>query len=448
MATSIFNQTDKGLFNLNMQQKLNIVNQLISDTKIPRMIKIRQKFSEQAVDDIQNEVRRQLGCREICEKIRPGMEIAITAGSRGIANIAVIIREVCSIVKETGATPFIVPAMGSHGGATAEGQRRLIEGYGITEEFCGAEIRSSMEVKHIGNTADGRPVSIDRNAAEADGIIVIGRIKAHTDFRGRYESGLMKMMVIGLGKQKGAESFHAAGTKHYAEQLPLYGTTILNNAPVLFGLGIIENAYDQTAKLVALLPQEIIDKEPELLVEAKALMGRLLFDNCDLLIVDRIGKDISGEGMDANVTGRFATKYASGGIEAETLAVLSLTKESHGAFVGLGMADVTTRRVLNEADFDASYANTLTSTILLPSRLPLVMDSDRQAIQACLKYCGGIDHDNPRVIRIIDTMHLGEILISEAMLAEALKNPNIEVLSEPFEMPFDDNGALQDIGKI
>ena len=230
--------------------------------------------------------------------------------------------------------------------------------------------------------------------------------------------------------------------------VPYNGTTILNNAPVLFGLGIIENAYDQTAKLVALLPQEIIDKEPELLVEAKALMGRLLFDNCDLLIVDRIGKDISGEGMDANVTGRFATKYASGGIEAETLAVLSLTKESHGAFVGLGMADVTTRRVLNEADFDASYANTLTSTILLPSRLPLVMDSDRQAIQACLKYCGGIDHDNPRVIRIIDTMHLGEILISEAMLAEALKNPNIEVLSEPFEMPFDDNGALQDIGKI
>ncbi len=427
---------------MNMQQKLNIVNQLISDTKIPRMVRIRQKFSEQAVEDVPCEVRRQLDRREISEKIRPGMEIAITAGSRGVANIAVIIREVCSIVKEKGAVPFIVPAMGSHGGATAEGQRRLIEGYGITEEFCGAEIRSSMEVKHIGETADGRPVSIDRNAAEADGIIVVGRIKAHTDFRGRYESGLMKMMVIGLGKQKGAESFHTAGTKHYAEQLPLYGMTILNNAPVLFGLGIIENAYDQTAKMTALLPQEIIDKEPELLIEAKALMGRLLFDSCDLLVVDQIGKDISGEGMDPNVTGRFATKYASGGIEAETLAVLSLTKESHGAFVGLGMADVTTRRVLDAADFDASYANTLTSTILLPSRFPLVMDSDRQAIQACLKYCGGIDHSNPRVIRIKDTMHLGEILISEAMLAEALKNPSIELLSQPFELSFDENGGL------
>ena len=228
-----------------------------------------------------------------------------------------IIREICTCVKERGAKPFIVPSMGSHGGATAEGQREIIESYGVTEEFCGAPIRSCMDVRRIGSTEDGRDVFIDKIASEADGIIVAGRVKPHTDFRGPYESGLMKMMVIGLGKQRGAETFHEEGPEHMARNLQLYGKAILENAPILFGIAILENAYDETAKIEALLADEFIDKEPELLLEARTLMPKSYIQDVDLLIVDRIGKDISGDGMDPNITGRFCNPYVSGGMNAK-----------------------------------------------------------------------------------------------------------------------------------
>jgi hypothetical protein len=420
----------------------SVIKKLVSDAYIPKMVPVKQNFPRPRVDNVPARVRELIEREEIKSTIKPGMEIAITCGSRGIANIKFIIREICTCVKERGAKPFIVPSMGSHGGATAEGQREIIESYGVTEEFCGAPIRSCMDVRRIGSTEDGRDVFIDKIASEADGIIVAGRVKPHTDFRGPYESGLMKMMVIGLGKQRGAETFHEEGPEHMARNLQLYGKAILENAPILFGIAILENAYDETAKIEALLADEFIDKEPELLLEARTLMPKSYIQDVDLLIVDRIGKDISGDGMDPNITGRFCNPYVSGGMNAKKIAILDLTDETHGQMVGLGYGDVTTRRCLEKCDFEASYPNALTTTTFIPFRVPIVLDSDRDAIGACLKYCGNNDKQNPRVMRIRDTLHMGYIWVSEALIGEVKAHPNMEILGPPEPLPFDENGNL------
>ncbi len=419
-----------------------ILHNLLKDYPVPPLIKIRQSFPRPVITDIPEAVRGQLLQEHIAATVRPGMHIAVTAGSRGVANIRLIIREICRVCRERQALPFIVPAMGSHGGATAEGQRAIIEGYGITEEFCGAPICSSMETKYIGDTEEGHPVYIDKNAAEADGIIVVGRIKPHTDFRGPYESGIMKMMTIGLGKQYGAEQFHKAGPKHMAHNIPLYGNAIRSHANVLFALAVVENAYDETCIVQAMLNKEIPDREPPLLEKAKSLMGAILFENADVLIVDRIGKDISGTGMDPNVSGAFSTPYADGGLRAMKRVVLDLTDKTHGTMLGLGMADATTQRCFDRCDLYATYVNALTSTIFEGAKIPLIFQSDKEAIQACLKYCGDNDKSRPRVVRIQDTLHLEEIWISEAMLEEARANPSIEIIGEPRELPFDQGGNL------
>lgn len=418
------------------------IHDLLKDYPIPKMIRIRQNFERTALTDIPGEVRRELEQEKILEAVRPGMRIAVTVGSRGISNLKTIIRELCEILKERGAKPFIVPAMGSHGGATAEGQRSIVEGYGITEEYLGVPILSSMEVTYIGKTDEGQPVYIDKNAAEADGIAVVGRVKAHTDFRGPYESGIMKMMTIGLGKQYGAENFHRTGPKYMAHNIPLYGNAIRKNASVLFALGIVENAYDETCILKAMTNEEIPAIEPQLLEQSKALMGKIYFDSTDVLIVDQIGKDISGDGMDPNVTGTFSTPYASGGLKARKRVVLDLTKDTHGSMMGLGMADATTQRCFDHCDLYASYANALTCTLFHCAKIPMILQSDKDAIQACLKYCGDNEKEYPRVIRIKDTLHLGEIWISEAHLKEAADHPFVEILSGPEELEFDAQGNL------
>lgn len=418
------------------------IHDLLKDYPIPKMIRIRQNFERTALTDIPGEVRRELEQEKILEAVRPGMRIAVTVGSRGISNLKTIIRELCEILKERGAKPFIVPAMGSHGGATAEGQRSIVEGYGITEEYLGVPILSSMEVTYIGKTDEGQPVYIDKNAAEADGIAVVGRVKAHTDFRGPYESGIMKMMTIGLGKQYGAENFHRTGPKYMAHNIPLYGNAIRKNVSVLFALGIVENAYDETCILKAMTNEEIPVIEPQLLEQSKALMGKIYFDSTDVLIVDQIGKDISGDGMDPNVTGTFSTPYASGGLKARKRVVLDLTKDTHGSMMGLGMADATTQRCFDHCDLYASYANALTCTLFHCAKIPMILQSDKDAIQACLKYCGDNEKEHPRVIRIKDTLHLGEIWISEAHLKEAADHPLVEILSGPEELEFDAQGNL------
>jgi hypothetical protein len=425
---------------------VDIIHELVKDAFLPRMFQARQIFPRPVLLDLVQAVRIALHAPAIAASVHPGMRVAISAGSRGVANIAVIIKEVCAFITGCGAKPMIIPAMGSHGGATAEGQKKILYGLDITEAMCDAPIVSSMEVKVIGTTDDGHPVFIDRHAAEADGIIIVGRIKAHTDFRGPYESGLMKMMAIGLGKQHGAEAFHAMGPEHMARLVPLYGQAIIRNAPILFGLGILENAYDETCELVAIPAEDIVSIEPLLLEKAKRLMGRILVDETDVLIVDRIGKDISGDGMDPNVAGTFATPFASGGIRARKRVVLDLTKGSHGSIVGLGMADATTKRCVERADLVASYANSLTCTIFAPSKIPLIFQNDRQAIQACLKYCGGNDANNPKVVRIRDTLHLEKIWLSEAFFETARKHPGMEIIGEPAELRFDGAGNLKNNG--
>lgn len=419
-----------------------IVRQLLADARIPKMALVRQNFPRPTVEDVPGCVRELIREEKFASTIHPGMRVAITCGSRGIANIKYIIREVCTCVKELGATPLIIPSMGSHGGATAEGQRQIIESYGVTEAFCGAQILSDMHVVRIGQTEDGRDVFIDRNAANADGIIVVGRIKPHTDFRGPYESGIMKMMVIGLGKQHGAEVFHADGPKHMAKNIPMFGKAIIKNVNILFALAILENAYDETACIKAMLRTEIEQREPPLLEEAKRLMPQSYIQDVDLLIVDQVGKDISGDGMDPNITGRFCNPYVSGGMNAKKMTVLDLSPDSHGQMVGVGYGDTTTMRCFEKCDLEASYPNALTSTTFTPFRIPLILPSDREAIGACLKYCGDSDPERLRVIRIRDTLHMGEIWVSEALLPEVEAHPCLELLTLPAPMPFDEKGNL------
>lgn len=393
-----------------------IVADLVSGQKLPKMFRIRQKFPRKRIlpEEIPAVIEKLLNEEKFAVQIKPGMRIAITAGSRGIANVALITKCIADFVKMMGAEPFVVPAMGSHGGATAEGQTAILNSYGITEEYIGCPILSSMEVKKIGVNEEGMDVYIDRYAAEADGIIVSCRIKPHTAFRGPYESGIMKMMTIGLGKQHGAEVCHEAGFKHMAKYIPMFGRAILENAPVLFAVASIENAYDETAKLVAVNADEVTEKEPPLLKEAFANMPRILVDECDVLVVDQIGKNFSGDGMDPNITGTFCTQYATGGIRSQRVCVLDLSPETHGNGIGLGYSSATTKRVFDQLDLASMYPNAITCTVLGGVRIPIVMESDREAIQVCVRTCNEIDKENP----------------------------DIEILSEPEYLSFDEDGNL------
>ena len=369
------------------------------------------------------------------------MRIAITCGSRGIANLPVIMRTIVDFCKEQGAEPFLIPAMGSHGGATAEGQRAVLTALGVTEETCGCPIYSSMETQVIAQTPEGYPVQIEKNAAQADGIIVVNRIKPHPVFVAPYESGLMKMMTIGLGKQKQAEYVHQMGFDQFHRLIPLFGNAILDHANILFGLAIIENAYDQTNRIVALTPDGIRKEEPGLLLDAKAKMPRLLPGSADVLVVDRMGKDISGDGMDPNITGRFCQYYTGKpNFTAKRVVVLDLTDATHGNFIGIEAADVTTQRVLDKADTDETYPNSLTSCG--NQHMPMHMKSDKEAIQCAVKISTGIDLNNLRIIRIPDTLHVIDIMVSESMLPELAGRSDIQVVSEPEEWPFDAAGNL------
>ena len=419
-----------------------VVERLIKDTPLPKMARVRQKLNNEVVKDIPATIRAEIEREAITSKIKPGMSVAITAGSRGIANLALILKETVTLLKELGAKPFIFPAMGSHGGGSAEGQLEVLEGMGVTEEYLGVPIKSSMEVVQIDTHPDGRPVYIDKYASEADGIILVGRVKPHTCFRGEYESGMFKMLAIGVGKHEGAVACHSQGFRKMAENVPLYAKSILKNATILFGLAIIENAHDETNRIVALTSDEIPDAEPALLEEARSKMARIHFDELDLMVVDEIGKNHSGDGMDPNITGSYCTAYACGPPKVEQYVVLNVAEESHGNAMGLGMAHFTTKRVFDQIDFDAGYPNALTARVVLGVRVPMVLKNDRLALQAGLYIVTGNGAENPRVVRIPNSSHVGEILVSESLLDEVQKNPNLEIVSTAEEMQFDAEGNL------
>ena len=421
---------------------MSVVNDIIKDIPLPNMVKVRQEFDRTRLENVAAEVRKNLERREILENLRPGMTVAVAVGSRGISNHALIVRETVRFLRDHGARPFIVSSMGSHGGATAEGQRAILEGYGIREEYCGCPVKAGTDCALIGYTGDGSPVYIDRYAAEADGIVLVNRIKPHTAFRGPYESGLMKMMAIGLGKQKGAETCHAAGFENMAENIPRFAAAVLKNCNILAGIAILENAYDETREVIALAADEIPAQEPELLERAKRYMPRILVDHVDLLVVGQIGKNFSGDGMDPNIAGTFATKCASGGLNTKRVAVLDISDESHGNGVGFGMADVSTRRAFEKFDFEMSYPNALTCLVSQVVKVPMIFDSDLLCLKAGIKLCAGIEHKNARVVYIHNTLKLGEIYISANLVPQAEAVEGVTVAGEERPMEFDGNGNL------
>ncbi len=419
---------------------MDVIQELLRDVKLPRLVKVRQSFDVPRLTDVPGTLRRELSRVEISRRVRPGMRVAVAVGSRGVAEIPTLARVTVEELKRLGAEPFVIPAMGSHGGATGEGQREVLANLGVTEESVGCPIKSSMAVVEIGRLDNGLPVYIDENAAKADGIVVINRVKPHTAFRGDNESGMVKMITIGLGKQKGAESCHAFSFKYMAEHILAMARITLAKMPVLFGVGSVENAYDQVAKVVAVTPDELIDTDRRLLVEAKSYMASLPFSQIDVLVVDRIGKDISGDGMDPNITGRYPTPYASGGPDVSKVAVLDLTEATHGNANGMGKADVVTRRLVDKTNFPMTYCNALTSTVFEPVKIPMVMECDRDAIKAALKACNAKDMSKVRLVRIQDTLHLDELLVSEALLAEVAAHPRLQAAGEPAAMRFDAAG--------
>lgn len=421
---------------------MGVVNDLAAKMPLPRMVQVEQHFDRTAVTDIDGSVEKALADEGVLDSVRPGMSIAVTAGSRGISNIAAILRRVVRALEERGAKPFVIPAMGSHGGATAQGQSDVLTALGVTEEYLSCPIRSSMDVKRIGTTFDGRPVQIDAHAAAADGIVVVNRVKAHTSFTGPVESGLMKMMAIGLAKQAGAEVCHQEGYGKIAGNIRKYGNAILEYANILFGVAIIENAFDDTYEIHAVRPQNFEKTETKLLKRSKSLMPRIMFSDIDVLVVDKMGKNISGLGMDPHITGGFASPYASGPPRPDKLVVLDLTDETHGNANGMGVADVTTRRLLEKFDSEATYPNALTATLTPAVRIPMVMDNQRLAIQTGVKTAAGFDKENIRMVRITDTLSLSRIWISEAMLEDARNTPGVTVIGEPEELAFDEEGNL------
>ena len=421
---------------------MSFIKDFVRDVPVPRMVRIRQSFAAPEVADVAGTLIEQLAKPGVIDQVKPGMRIAIGVGSRGIAEIPTLVRVLVEQIKKQGGIPFIVPAMGSHGGATAEGQRDVLANLGVTEASAGCEIRATMEVVQVGRLDSGLPVYMDKYAYEADGIVVINRVKPHTCFHGPNESGIVKIVTIGLGKQKGAESCHAYSFKVMAEHIVAMAEILLARTPVLFAVATVENAYDRISEIVAMPASELVEADRALLLRAKERMPKFMFDQFDVLIVEQIGKDVSGDGMDPNITGRFSSPFATGGPDVTRIVVLDLTDRTHGNANGMGAADFTTRKMADKVDFPLSYVNSLTANLPTTVRLPVVLDDDREAILAAVKTSCARDLAQARVVRIKDTLHMSEIFISESMLPEARANPAIEVLSAPVELSFDANGNL------
>ena len=415
---------------------------MLKDVPIPRMARVLQKLPSDTLDDIPAEIKRQITRQEIAGQIRPGMSIAVTAGSRGIANNAMITRETVRVLKSLGGRPFVIPAMGSHGGASAEGQQALLASLGITEDSVGAPVRATMEVVQVGSLADGRPVYVDRYAAEADGIVAVGRVKPHTCYRGPFESGLFKMLAIGLGKHQGATACHLEGFEKMAENVQLFARVVRDSTNILFALAILENARDETCRIVAVETGRIEEQEPGLLEEARRLMAKIHIDDIDVMIVDQIGKNHSGDGMDPNVTGSFSTPQASGGPAVRSYVVLDLSEETHGNSLGVGMAHFTTQRLFEKADLDAVYANAITAKVVVGARMPMVLRNDSLAIRAAIYISPRTEYSGVRVVRIANSAHVDQILVSESLLDEVRGNSNLRILSGPEPLAFDEGGNL------
>jgi hypothetical protein len=410
----------------------------------PLMYGIEQQLVSRPIADIPARVNAELARWTGWPTLKPGARIAVTAGSRGVANIALILRSICDNLKQRGYQPFIVPAMGSHGGAKVEGQLALLESLGVTPDSMGAPLLGSLEVDEVGRSSLGHPVVMDRYAHRADGLIVVGRVKKHTDFYGTVESGLMKMITIGLGKHINAAYVHSFGSHGLRDLIPEFASIAIANSPMLFGLALLEDGYDATSDIVMIPAAQIAAEEPGLLRRAVRQMARIPVKNIDVLIIDWMGKDISGAGMDTNVIGR----YMLHGIadppspRARYIVVLDLTDASHGNAIGIGLADLTTQRLMDKFDQESFYMNSATSGFLERTKIPLVCPTDQAAIDLALRLLAPVLPEQARVVRIQDTLHLAHFRASQAVLADFEGQAKIAVDGKPQRLDFAADGTL------
>jgi len=410
---------------------------------LPKMMKIRQLYDSAYIEDIPNHILRQMEENLSDKEQYRGKRLAISVGSRGIPDLDVIVKTIIDRLKAWGADPFIFPAMGSHGGATAEGQAQVLATYNITEKSMGVPILSSMEAVQIGELPDGTPVYCDKYAYESDGIIVLNKVKPHTDIRGKHESGMAKMMAIGIAKHKGASLFHMKSFETFSPRIEQVCHEFLKHAPIAFGVGIVQNAYDRINRIDVMEKDKILEKDAELLAFAKKHIANFKFRDIDVLIIDEIGKNISGNGYDPNVVGRSFSKGFEDILNLKKLFVRGLTEETHhNAGGGLGGADITTRRCLESVDFESTWINIVTSTMIHSARMPMYTENDRDALLLAIRTCTDIDYDRVKVVRIKNTMCMEEIEVSESYYDELKDNPEIEILSEPYEIPFDEEGFM------
>ena len=413
------------------------------DVPLPRMANVRQKFAATRLADIPAAIAAEFQRPEVRSRIKPGQSVAVGCGSRGIANIAECAKQVIAELKALGAKPFIFPAMGSHGGATAEGQREVLEGYGITESFVGCPVQAQMDVVELGKV-DGMPVYMDKLAAAADGIVLICRVKPHTNFRAPIESGIVKMMTIGMGKIVGATELHTFGMDMFGELLPKAAKFIMSKKNFMFGVAMVENAADETALVEVVAAEKTFEREPVLQAKAKEFMGRLCFDEIDVLIVEHIGKNISGAGMDPNITGR-NNRFIDWDAKplVKKIAVLGLTPETHGNACGIGLADVTTMRLYREMDIPKTYANIIASTYLDGGMIPMIMNTDEEAIRLAVKTVVRIKPQDVKIVRIRNTLELVDIQVSEPLMKVVRANPaQFDVVGQPEALKFDAKGIL------
>jgi len=412
----------------------------------PNMFHIRQIFDAPKEIDVEAALNRELESIQIRSLVKSGARIAITAGSRGIANVDRILCHLVRVLKEHSVRPFLIPTMGSHGGGTAKGQIEILRSLHITEESIDAPIVSSMDVVEIGKSRFGFPVLVDKHAAEADGVIVLNRVKPHTEFEGPIESGLMKMMAIGMGKHRGCFEVHKQTVQFgYRDVIPEIGNLILKKLPILFGIGIVENVYDETALIRAVPASRFLSEEKQLLAEAKRLMARLPFDKLDILIVDKMGKNISGTGMDTNVIGRIMfigekePKYP----RITRIVTLDLTEETHGNAIGIGLADYTTQRLAKKIDHAVMAINCITGMTPEKGRIPIALETDRAAIKAAFDTIGAIDPEKARVVHIKNTLEIGELDVSAALMDEVKTRCDLKIIEEVGPLSFDSHGTLK-----
>ncbi|MCH2128211.1 MAG: nickel-dependent lactate racemase [Pirellulaceae bacterium] len=409
----------------------------------PSTFRVQQHFERPVLDDVEIAVADQLRPLATSGKLHAGQSVAVTVGSRGIANIAPITRQAIASLKEMGAEPFIVPAMGSHGGGTAEGQRRIVESYGITEEYCGCPIRSSMETVVVCSAAEGFDVHFDKLAFEADHVLVCNRIKPHSRFAGEIESGLMKMLLIGLGKHAGATIYHSAIMDlAFGQIIRSVAGEVLANCNILGGLAIVENAFDETASVEFVAPSDFQKREKELLQLARQWMPKLPFSQMDVLLMDEIGKEISGTGFDTNVAGRKEEDDGWPHPEVRCMMVRRLSKATHGNACGIGMIDIVTRRVMDQIDLETTWINCLTGGHITAGRLPMHRDTDQATLDTALSQIGMTDPADAKLLWIKNTKKITEVECSAPFFEEAQAREDLEILTDLRPISFDDQGNL------